>query len=133
MTFLLHLHSGWRFFILLAAVILITKMIVGLAKKSDWGNADKILGLIYIILLDLQMIFGSILWIGGKHWSGADHWRSWCHPFAVLVGIAFAHIGFKKTKTGDDHGKRFKTGLICYSASIALILVGIYSVIKKLP
>ena len=51
MEFLIKLHSGWRFFILLAAICVIIKMTIGIIKSSEWTKVDNLLGLIYIILL----------------------------------------------------------------------------------
>ena len=90
-TGILYAHSGWRWIVILVAIVAIIKMLIGWFGKTKWTNLDQRLGMIFPIALDIQVLLGIVLWIMQQRWLGNDPTASWEHPVTMLIGVAVAH------------------------------------------
>ncbi len=97
-TGILYAHSGWRWIVILVAIVAIIKMLIGWFGKTKWTNLDQRLGMIFPIALDIQVLLGIVLWIMQQRWLGNDPTASWEHPVTMLIGVAVAHVTWTRSR-----------------------------------
>ncbi|QLQ06325.1 MAG: hypothetical protein HZY76_09915 [Anaerolineae bacterium] len=66
---LLALHSGWRWVVLLVAVVVIVKMLLGWFGRRSWGRLDDQLSLVFTIVIDIEVLLGILTWFFIKAWE----------------------------------------------------------------
>lgn len=134
----LHLHSVLRWIALAVVVILVIKSIIGLTSKSAFGKLDNILGASFVGTMHLQFLLGLVLYFifspitetvfadFGAAMKNAEL-RFWAveHVTIMILAIALAQIGRSKSKKAASDAKKFKTSLIFFGLSLALMLAGI--------
>ena len=62
-VFMLGLHNILRWVMLLCAVAMVVRCWQGLAGRGTWGELDGILGRVLVIVTDVQLLVGLILYI----------------------------------------------------------------------
>ena len=60
-NFLLHAHSGLRYLVLLAAIIVIVKSVIGWLGNTSYSKFDRIIAPSYVGLMHLQLLLGLLL------------------------------------------------------------------------
>lgn len=114
---ILNLHSLNRWLIIVLAVVVSLLTGWGYFSKRPFSLLDDRLGLIYTILLDIQVLLGLLLML-----LGAFHSRSILHAVVMLVAIAVAHIGRSRARRSDDPAtKHLMQGL---GAFFSLVIIG---------
>lgn len=135
MGFVFQLHAIWRWVLLVAAVIVVLKALIGWLGKRPFTRLDDQLGLIFTMVVDIQVLLGLIIWlfgpIGLKNLTQAMsnsglRFLVLEHPILMLIALAFAHIGRARSKHATDDVVKHRTSFIFYLLSfvfIALIFV----------
>src|SRR4051812_4882513 len=121
--FILRAHSGWRYIVILVAVVALVKLLIGWLTNGKWSRLDQGLGTALPVVMDIQLLLGLVLWIVEQRWHGDDPLRSWSHPVIMLIAIAVAHIGWSRTKKSTSDPIKYRTATLWFA--IALILVGV--------
>jgi len=124
---LAQLHSFWRYIVLIAAVVALVGAIAGwmgsLAPRLSASRA----GTIYVAALDIQVLIGIILLIGGRGVALAGG-LLYEHPTTMVLAAVAAHIGQVLAKRSTDPRRAALTVAIAVTASLVLVLVGIQRV-----
>lgn len=137
-TILLTLHNVTRWLVILFALIAILRAFSGWFGKKGWKPADNRAGLIYTIVLDLQLLLGIILYIfpgiytqqllsdpGAAMGNPLVRFYAVEHAVVMLLAVVLAHIARSAAKhTADDAGKHRKAA-IWFTISFAAILAAI--------
>jgi len=134
-SFLKTLHSHNRHLVLLVAVLVIIGSIIGLIGQRKWGKQNKILSLAFLIIMDIQILLGLILYLGVselgiKLFFNKDinvmesPYRQMAveHVALMLMAVVLVHVGYKKIKTVQE---KHKAVLYYYGAALLFILAGI--------
>lgn len=124
-TFLLAAHSGWRYLVIVALLVVIVRMLIGWLTKGSWGVWDQRLTLITTIAIDIQFLLGLLLWISEARWTSAVPLASWEHPVTMILAVAAAHITSTQIKKRDDDVSKFRTGAIGYLVAGAILALGV--------
>lgn len=133
-TILYKSHQHWRYMIFLFAAIAIISLVVGFFSQKKWRPLGRVSSLVFVIMVDIQVLIGLVLWFVGERWKGVDAERSWEHPTIMLLGVALLHIGSVKAKKGEKEDiLRYKTMLTFAFIAIVVILFGVYKITKGLP
>ena len=127
---LLLLHSLLRW-----AVIAFGLVTAGTAWRELSGRRPVRSALVFTILLDIQMLAGLTLYFvlspatrAAFHDFGAamssDVLRFWAveHPFAMIAGVALAHVARAKLQRGADLRQR-RRAAVYFSVAIALVVL----------
>lgn len=124
-TFMVNLHSGIRWLVMLAFILIIAKFALGTVQNSKFGALDSRLLSIYSLLAILQWVIGvvTILWLGSIATIVGSRWLHML-VMTLAVGIIASTSGRVRRSTGGD-GAKFRTGLIGTLASAVTILIGI--------
>lgn len=129
-------HSHNRNIIFLVIAIVLVLSIIGIIQKKPWSKIQKIVSLVFMIVIDIQATLGLILYFGFSN-SGIkafsnpninvmknDAIRKIAveHLILMLLAWILVHIGYSKIKNSSNPNK---STLIYYGLSILLILLGI--------
>jgi hypothetical protein len=134
MNIVFHAHSGLRWLVIIGVVLIVIKSIIGLYGNGKYSKFDKILGSATVGFMDIMLILGLILYFGYSSYtknltfdmSNAEE-RFWSveHLIMMLLAIAFAHIGKVKAGKLVEDKMKYRTQVIFFSASLALMMLAI--------
>lgn len=135
---LLILHNLLRWVVLIAGVLAVIKAIAGWMGNRNWGSADRQLGLIFTISLDLQVLIGLLLYFvfsdittssfsnfGEAMGNSGTRFFLVEHSLLMIVALIFAHIGRSQSKKASPDVNKHKRAAIFFTVAIILILVAI--------
>jgi len=129
-NFLLHAHSGLRYLILLAVLIVIVKSIIGWLGNTPYSKFDRIISPAYVGLMHLQLLLGLILYFISPfvtYQMGDKVSRYWSleHITLMILAVVAAQIGRSISKKSSDAQVKFRFQTIFFGISILLILVAL--------
>lgn len=131
---LLAFHSWARWAVLIAAIAVLIRSAIQLARGGAWTDADRKLGLVNMILFDLQLLAGLGLYFGlspvvaaarnTPGWMKNPELRFWMveHISMMLLAIIAVHVGKVIAKRAATDRKRYAATLV--SIVLAFLLVG---------
>lgn len=122
---LFYAHSGWRYLVILVAVLAFVKLLLGLVMGSRWSRLDQSLGAAFPIVLDIQLLLGLVLWVARQQWTIPIPTRTWEHPVTMLLAIAVAHITWSRVKKSGVDSVKYRIGVVGYAIAGILLTVGI--------
>jgi hypothetical protein len=136
-TAVLWLHSWLRWLVLAILIARGARGVQGWLQGADYGPLDKRLSLGAMILVDLQLLLGLILFAvsptiqGALADPGAAMKNSAVrllfveHPFTMIVGVVLVHIGYALAKRGTVDAKRHRNAGLLTLAALLVILARI--------
>ena len=130
-NFLLHAHSGLRYLVLLAAVIVFAKSVIGWLGNGSYSKFDKILAPAYVGLMHLQLLIGLLLYFVYSplvtYNMGDKVSRYWSveHILMMVLAVAAAQIGRSISKKSSDDQVKFRFQTIFFGLSILLVVVAL--------
>ena len=132
-TNILFFHSILRYFILLFMVIVILQSLSGMLLKRSFRANDRVAALLLMILCDLQLLAGLMVymtggWISRMGAPGAmkDHptrFFAMEHPLMMLIAIILVHIGYSAAKKNTANERKFRFLFWCTTVALFLVLV----------
>jgi hypothetical protein len=134
---LLVIHSDLRWFVLLAGVAALIGCFLGITGKRPFIPLGRVLGVIYVSLLDTQVLVGILLSIASPLvralWANPSigmkthdlRYFAVEHTVTMLLALTLAHIGAVKSRRATEPAKAYSTALTWYAASLVVILIGI--------
>ncbi len=126
MTIIRTLHAEYIWpTLLVVAVLYAIALIMGLLQKGEYGTWQKLGGLVLLILMDLQLLAGLVLYGVQQRWSGTDVLRSYEHPFQMIVAIVVFHVGYRQVGNALDQRKKLRNALIWMVASLIILGAGL--------
>lgn len=130
-SFLLHFHSGLRWLILLAAILVVLKSVIGLFGGSKYGKLDNILAASYVGMMHLQLLTGLILYfflspfVTYQMSDPISRFWSVEHLALMLFAVIAAQAGRTISKKSGDAQVKFRFQSIFMGISLVLMLLGI--------
>jgi hypothetical protein len=132
---LLLLHSYLRWAVVVLAVLVITKALLGLSQQKNFTDGDRKPGLFFMISCDVQLLIGLILYFGvsplmesvfadfGAAMKSAPlRYFAVEHILVMVVAWALVHVGYAKTKKGLGKAATHRTALIFYGIAFILMM-----------
>jgi heme A synthase len=116
MRMLFFTHSGLRYLILLIGLISMVYSAWALATKQKNDRPGRVLGSIFVGLVDLQLLFGILMVALGNYYPALIG-----HMVMMLGAAVVAHGAMMMAKTTEPVEKR--AGLRLAGVLIALILI----------
>ncbi|MCI2430667.1 hypothetical protein LM602_08460 [Candidatus Acetothermia bacterium] len=118
---LLKAHSGIRWLVLLAMVVGVFGLLRGWWRTAQYQQERRVWGLVYSVLLDLQLVLGALLFFM------LSAWWNLAHPITMVLAVGCAHVG---TILGRLPPERANPSLqmLAYALSYLFILLGLASV-----
>src|SRR5919198_443990 len=121
MMVLFQAHSGVRFLVLLAALVALAYFTFGLATRQTPGRGARVVGSIFIGLLDLQVLLGVVLvllWPWYPALAG--------HLAMMILAVSTAHVLLAISRRRARPG--FALPFAAVAVALVLILGGIYAI-----
>jgi hypothetical protein len=136
--FLLTFHNIARWLVIIFALIAIIRAFSGWFGRKDWTGGDNRAGLLYTIILDIQLLVGVILYV----WPGiylsrfmtnpaaamADHETRFYvieHLIMMVLAVILAHVGRALSKRAPEAIRKHRRAAIWYTLSLLIILASI--------
>jgi hypothetical protein len=136
--FILNVHSILRWVIVIAAIFVIFRGLMGWVQNKSWAKTDGLGLKVFTIGLDLQLVIGLVLYIflspvtksafqnfGGAMKDSALRFYAVEHILLMLAAIVLLHIGGAKVKKALKDRKKFRMLFIYSSIAFVLIMVSI--------
>lgn len=133
-VFLTGLHNLVRWLVVIAGLLAFVTMLTGLTGGRRFGAGDRRAGLIFQIVMDIQLLVGIVLFgvsplirAGMQNMSAAmgdSQLRFFFmeHTVMMVLAVAMVHIGYSQTKKeGLADRARFGRGVIFYGLALVLI------------
>jgi len=130
MAFVLQLHAIWRWVLLVAAIVVVIKALIGWLGKRPFTKLDDQLGMAFTMIVDIQVLLGLIIWLFGPlglqtlsqaMGHAALRFIVLEHPILMLIALAFAHIGRARSKKASDDAVKHRTSFVFYLLSMVFI------------
>jgi hypothetical protein len=134
----LFLHNLFRWLVLLTAFWALFRVWVGLLKHAEWSKKDRVAGLVFTSVLNVQFLLGVILLFQGPLHAVSAYSNMGAamknavlrffaveHPFMMLLAVVIAQVGFSISKRATTARAKFVRATICYTISLILILAAI--------
>lgn len=136
-NFLLHLHSGFRYIVLLLVFLAIIRAWLGWLGKVSYSESHRKLNLFVMISVHTQLLIGILLYFVSPFVKfGSDTMkdattRYWTveHLTGMLIAIALITIGHARSKRGATPEAKHKSIAIFYT--LALIIIAIIIILSK--
>ena len=135
-SFALTLHSWLRWLVLIAGALATSTAIRSWLGGVAWPKSGKVPAfLVFMIAVDLQLLFGLILWatsptvlIARAAMGPAMKdplLRFWAveHGFTSLIGVVLVHIGYALAKREGDATAKFKRSAMLFGFAFVTFLV----------
>jgi hypothetical protein len=125
-NFFTEAHGGWYYLASLALVVAVATFLVNWLRGREWSRLEQRVGLYAIIVVDIQLLLGLILWGVGASLGiiGANAARTIEHPFTMLLAIVLLHVGWVWTKRSDET-VRLRNGALTFVVAGLLVLAGL--------
>jgi hypothetical protein len=138
--FLLQAHSGIRYLILIALLVVIVKALMGLISKQPYGSVDNRLGLYLFIFTHTQLLLGLILYFVspfvkfGSETMSDKTTRYWTveHIFAMLIAVVLITLARSTSKRMTDDASKHKRMFIFNTIALVVIVATIMISGRKL-
>ena len=127
-------HSYWRWAVLVAAVVVLVRAVVGAYAQRDWTHADERAARLFITSVDIQFTVGIVLYFAfSPFWTATYYTFSETmkdqgarffgveHQTAMLMATAVAHIGWvraKRAPSGPVRHRIMRTTLLVFFAFV---------------
>jgi len=136
-SFLLHLHSGFRYIVLLLVLLAIIRAWLGWLGKVTYSESHRKLNLFALISVHTQLLIGFVLYFvspfvtfGSNTMKDATT-RYWTveHLTGMLIAIIFVTVGHARSKRGAASAAKHKSIAIFYT--LALIIITVVIILSK--
>ena len=132
---ILAVHSWVRWLVLISGLLAVLRAFR--AARSAWTAADDRAGFWFVMLLDLQVLIGLLLYVwlspitheafrGMGAAMKSSSLRFWAveHVFGMVVALAFAHVGRVRIRKADP-ARRRKVAAIFFGLALLALLASI--------
>ncbi len=125
-NFMTAAHDGWHYLTSLALTAAVAFFLVNWLRGRTWNRLAQGVGTAAIIVVDIQLLLGLILWGVGASMGivGANAARTIEHPITMLLAIVLLHAGWVWTKRADE-AVRLRNGALTFVVTGLLVLAGL--------
>jgi hypothetical protein len=133
-NFFLQSHSGLRWLVLLAAIIVVIKSLIGLFGSGGYKKFDKVVSTSFTMLMRVQFVIGIVLYFFLSPYTSRFTFnmsdateRFWSveHILLMFFAIGASEMGSSISKKSNDAQVKFKFQSILFGISLLLMLIGI--------
>jgi hypothetical protein len=124
---LFYTHSGWRYVVILIAIVAIVRYLIGWLGKKEWTGFDRILSIAYPVSIDIQWLLGLLLYVlaPGAWFHGRGSVNFWEHFVTMTLALAAAHYGSIRARRQAESVDRFRTLAIWFVVASLLVALGV--------
>ncbi len=120
MGMLTTIHGEMRWLVVLAAVVVIVKFLIGRLGKREYAAIDQKLLLVFTILLDINVLLGLIILFFGGGFSGPRLE----HATTMILAVIAAHMT-AIWRRSTDSSLKFRNQLLMVVLAVILVIFGV--------
>lgn len=134
-TGLVHLHSAWRYVVVLLLIVSIIKAFVQWFGNNPFTSADKKIFLFAMISVHIQLVIGLILYFISPYVQFGDmatvmktpELRYWTveHISTNIIGIILITVGYSTAKRAVTDRAKFMRTALFYLIGFIFIMVAV--------
>lgn len=129
-------HSVLRWAALLLGAVAVWRAVTGQSRGRAWSSADSAACLAFMIVLDLQLLVGLVLYVKspitilGLHEldlaarSSSLRFFTFIHPVIMLASVVCAHIAQRRIHSAGTDAVRFRSAALFHGLALALAIAG---------
>lgn len=134
---LLVVHNWFRWVVLILGFIAVLNALFGWIGKREWVNRDRVLGSLFGGALDLQLLFGIILYFispitqaalanfGNAMRVPELRFFGLEHLFYMVIAVVAVHLGSILARRAPADSAKHRRAALWYLFAIILILIAI--------
>ncbi len=120
LPFLLGLHSGVRWLVVLVTIVALGKMALGMIQKQSYDQFATRIMLAFKMLLRVQALLGILVLLAlGVFNSGTI----WSHAGVMVVAVGAAEMGARWKNAPD--ATRYRNNLLLIIGILVLVFIGV--------
>ncbi len=130
-----HLHSGWRYVVLVLIILAIINAFSGWFGKNNYTPGNRKLNLFTLIAFHIQILIGLVLYFVSPKVRFDDMAmamkdsisRYWTveHILMMIIAAVLVTIGHSKSKKISESYKKHKTIAIFYTLAAIIVIVAV--------
>lgn len=120
MGMLMTIHGELRWLVVLAAIIVIIKFLIGWLGKREYAPLDQKLLLVFTILLDINVLLGLIILFFGGGFTGPRLE----HATTMILAVIAAHMT-AIWRRSTDSSLKFRNQLLMVVLAVILVIFGV--------
>ena len=133
----LFLHSGLRWALLLALLVVLARGLAGARRGRAWSRGDDIAGAVLVGLVDVQLVLGIVLlvfvgpvaaaFLADPRAAMANpvlRFFSVEHTFAMVIALVVAHLGRVLPRRAASPTLRHRRTALWALALLVILLIG---------
>jgi hypothetical protein len=125
MEVIVTLHSIWRWVVLLVGLGAIALAVMAATGARPWDGVSDRLSFFFTLALDIQLLIGIVVWVGQQRWDGTDSFLSFIHPLLMVVAVALAHVGRRRSDGAEGPRNKGRLAAMFFILSFLVIIVAI--------
>lgn len=135
-TGLTHLHSSFRYLVLLFIILALLDAIMSIAGDKTYRKKSKMLALFALIFSHIQLLLGSVLYFLGNRGAFASLMQGAStmsnpearffaveHMLAMIIAVALVTVGYSRSKKQEIDRKKYASIVMFYGIALVLIFV----------
>ena len=132
------LHSFVRWLVIIVGIVAAVKAVRGWYGKEGWLSFDDRLGMIFTMVIDIQLLLGLLLYIffspltrvvfrdlGAAMANAEIRFFAVEHILLMIVALVLAHVGRAVSRRAHAAALKHRQAAIFFSLALFLILVSI--------
>lgn len=136
-SIILPLHSILRWLVVIAALAVVGRALYAWLTKKDWTALDDRLGMLFPMVLDIQVLVGLILYFSSpitqaamRNFSGAMkntdmRFFALDHVFIMIIALVIAHIGRAISRKAVGAPAKHRAAALFFGLAILVVLLAI--------
>ncbi len=134
--FLLSLHSGFRYIVLVLTVLALVQSLVGLFGKKKYTETNRKINLFTLISAHTQLLIGLVLYfyspfvnygnMGAAMKDTTTRYWTVEHLAMMIFAIILITIGHSRSKKAIDALNKHRAIALYYGLAILIILLAVY-------
>jgi CDP-diglyceride synthetase len=117
---LITIHGELRWLVVLAAVVVIIKFLIGWLGKRNYASVDRTLLTVLTILLDINVLLGLVILLFGGGFTGPRLE----HATTMILAAIAAHMTAIWRKSSDSSLK-YRNQLFMVLLAVVLVIFGV--------
>ena len=132
-TRLLHLHSSFRYLVLLLIIAAIADALIAMSSGKAYNKTSKLLALGALIFSHIQLLVGLLLYflgpkglntivrVEGFMKDSVARFYAVEHISMMIIAIALITVGYSRGKKQEESKRKYKTVAIFYGLGLLII------------
>ncbi len=133
----LGLHNLIRWVALIAGIVAVVTAFLGWFGKREWSRRDRMLGMIFGMSMDIQVLLGLILYFVfspltkaalsdfGAAMKVTDlRFFAVEHVFFMVVALVFSHLGSVLARKAQSSKQKYQRAAIFFTIAVLAVILG---------